>query len=732
MKIRDLAIRKKFILAFSILLIVMLSGACILALLWSQINNYQKVKSDMAEIMMKFDKAQKIEQDFLIFGWKDPDFLNNGKSKFTLDFFTQLDLVEQEIQSKISSDFINDKSLSQDFHSILTSAKSYRSSFDELRKLLLKRGFRDHGLEGEMRTFVHEVQECISAEEKVFAFSLRRHEKDFALRKDMGYVDKLHNTTDEFISFIENAKTEEFPHMINSYKRSTINAIRAYRNHFDKIVQTEIEIGLNERSGQFLELNRYKNQTEPQISLLYSKINSKYQEINQKAFYVVISTFIILLVTIALLVFYLRKTVSKPIIKLDNITKKVLSGDSNVSKELNHQSVDEIGSLYRNFHQMLENLEENLHLIKEKNQSLEKKNTEDLKQNWIINGLSHISDLMKSSQSDLKDFSYKIISEVVKYIDANQGAFFILNDSNDHKEAFMELKGSYAFDRRKYIKKEINKGQGLVGQSWLEGDILYLTEVPTGYVNITSGLGEAPPRSIIIVPLKTENQILGVLEIASFKALEKHEKTFLKELSLRLGAVIESIKMQEKTNYLLKNSQEMTEQLRSQEEEMRQNMEELQATQEEMSRNEKTLHHKINFKNLQIDMMDGLLGKVYEGVLFFDHNFRIISSNNYVLKTLSYSEADLSGNHPDLILKSHIEKEIESLYNDPSFILTGVSERKESKIMDKYGSSYDCRYVLTKVEYNQKIYYSILFNKTEAEFGKKVLKHLFQTKKVNI
>lgn len=705
---------------------MMLVGGIVVGYLWSQVDKYQQVKSDVAETMMRFDNAQKIEQDFLIFGWKEIDFLEDGASKFTQQFFTEIETVEQSLEQKIKSNFINEKELAGDFSSILISINSYKKSFDHLRKLLFTRGFKDHGLEGEMRSYVHNLQNCESAEEKVFAFSLRRHEKDFALRKDMSYTDKLHNTADQFIDFIKSASIEEFPHMTDGYKSKTIEAIKAYKNHFDNIVQTEISIGLNEKSGQFLQLNRNKKETEPRISLLYQKINEQNKALRQTASFVIGLTLLILLLTVFALVYYLRKTVSKPIIKLDNIVKKVLSGDSSAGKGLNHDGKDEIGSLNRNFSLMLDNLRENLKLIKDKNESLEQKAEQDKIRNWTVEGLSHFSDLMKSNNSNLSDFANAIISETVKYINANQGAFFILNEENE--DQYMELKACYAFNKKKYIHKKIEKGEGLIGQTWLEGEYIYMTEVPNSYINITSGLGDAPPKSIMILPLKTDNHIVGVMELASFHEFETHEQALLKELVNRLGNVIESIKMQEKTQNLLQNSQEMTEQLQAQEEEMRQNMEELQATQEEMNRNQKSLNDAISFKDMQLSMMNSLLGKVYEGMLFFNKDYQIVASNDYLIEELQYHENDLIGNHPELIFKTSLKKKIEDLQNDPNFILTGISERHEAKVMDKFSNIFDSRFVITQIENKGEVLHAVLFNKKDAEYGKMVLKHLFQAK----
>jgi PAS domain S-box-containing protein len=126
----------------------------------------------------------------------------------------------------------------------------------------------------------------------------------------------------------------------------------------------------------------------------------------------------------------------------------------------------------------------------------------------------------------------------------------------------------------------------LAGQAWQEGDIVYLTDVPQNYVKITSGLGDANPTSVLIVPLKVNDQIFGVVEIASFSTFQDFEMEFVQKIAESIASTISSVKINAKTQHLLEESQEMTEQMRAQEEEMRQNMEELQATQEEMQRSQ--------------------------------------------------------------------------------------------------------------------------------------------------
>jgi GAF domain-containing protein len=146
------------------------------------------------------------------------------------------------------------------------------------------------------------------------------------------------------------------------------------------------------------------------------------------------------------------------------------------------------------------------------------------------------------------------------------------------------LKGCYAFDRVKFQQKTFEMGEGLLGQVMLEKDTLYMTDLPKNYIQITSGLGKANPDSLLIVPLKNNEQVVGAIEIASFDTIPAYKITFLEKIGESIASAIITARNNQQTASLLEEVQIINEQMRSQEEEMRQNMEMLQETQEELQR----------------------------------------------------------------------------------------------------------------------------------------------------
>jgi methyl-accepting chemotaxis protein len=217
---------------------------------------------------------------------------------------------------------------------------------------------------------------------------------------------------------------------------------------------------------------------------------------------------------------------------------------------------------------------------------------EDEQRNWAAQGVAKFSDILRKSTNDLNELSYSIISNLVKYTNSNQGGIYIIND-NDKDHIYIEMTASYAYDRRKFITRNIEIGEGLIGRCYQEKEKIYLTEVPHDYIKITSGLGEDNPRALLIVPLIYNDVIYGLVEIASFNEYPGYVIEFIERIGESIAATISSSKAHIQTTLLLEQSQQQAEEMSSQEEEMRQNMEELRATQEQSSRREEELQHEV-------------------------------------------------------------------------------------------------------------------------------------------
>ena len=217
----------------------------------------------------------------------------------------------------------------------------------------------------------------------------------------------------------------------------------------------------------------------------------------------------------------------------------------------------------------------------------------EYRRNWTTNGLAKFGDILRKTSGDLSSLADEVIKNLVKFLNANQGGLFIYND-NDKNDTYLELIATYAFERKRVVKKRIAFGTGLVGMVAFEKATVYMTEIPEGYIKVTSGLGDATPTSLLLVPLKHEGEVMGVVELASFNELKDFEIKFVETLGASIAATLATARVNARTEQLLYESRRKSEELQSQEEEMRQNLEEMRATQERAIQHEQHMQHLID------------------------------------------------------------------------------------------------------------------------------------------
>ena len=268
------------------------------------------------------------------------------------------------------------------------------------------------------------------------------------------------------------------------------------------------------------------------------------------------------------------------------------------------------------------------------------------KEKFVTIGITKVGDIIRQFGNDPDQLADEFIKCIVKYTKLNQGGLFLHEEENGN--AYLKLAACYAYDRKKFMNKRIELGEGLVGQCYLEREPIYLTQVPSDYVKITSGLGEAVPRSVYVQPVKTADEIVGVLELASFEELKDFEKQFIERAAENIASAIISSRTTHRIKFLLTESQQQAEEMKAQEEEVRQNMEELQATQEEMERKQVENENRINAVN-------------ESGIASIEFNlFGIIQeANESFLKLMGYTLSEVQGKHHRIFVSneySHSEE----------------------------------------------------------------------------
>ncbi len=248
----------------------------------------------------------------------------------------------------------------------------------------------------------------------------------------------------------------------------------------------------------------------------------------------------------------LTRHISLPLRRVSQLVQKVADGDLSVNLPESDRE-DEIGVLKRTFNQMIANL-----------RYTTQKNDE---QNWLKSNLAEFTQMLQG-QRNLESVSRTILSNLAPLVGASAGVFYVMDSIND--EPVLKLLGSYAYQERKNLANQFRLGEGLVGQCALEKQRILLTGVPSDYIRISSGLGEAPPLNIIVLPIIFEDQVNAVIELAAFAPFKDLHLTFLEQLSEILGVFLNNIASQLQTQQLLAESVALTEELQSQQEELQQ------------------------------------------------------------------------------------------------------------------------------------------------------------------
>ncbi len=556
------------------------------------------------------------------------------------------------------------------------------------------------GIDLDLQRF-QDIIENIKPFEKSYAFLLSNN-GTFVSHPNSKLMGKL--ISDEYPDFNEKFKLVE-------NVRAGINFSFTYKNEN------------NQKDFYVFAPIKVENVTTPwSLAIVVPKkvITSKAKSILYKALFV---SFIGLLL-LTFVIWFIAKNITEPIINVTEILKSLAKGKIDESLIMEVKTKDEVGEMtlalntsIRGLNKKAEfaneigsgNIDHELELISnedELGQSLinmrnsllkarseeEKRKTEDQKRRWTDEGLAKFAEILRQNNDDLNILANEIIKNIVYYLDANQGGLFILNDQEQSTVIF-DLLSAFAFDREKFIKKQVELGEGLVGTCAAEKSTIHLTEIPQDYIQITSGLGNANPNSLLLVPLKMENDILGVIELASFNKFKKHEIEFAEKAAESIASTLKSVRINTRTSQLLEQSQQQAEEMAAQEEEMRQNMEELQATQEESSR--------------KGEEFSGILNGVDQFLLKaeFSLDATLVNANDLFLRKFKYPINEAIGMKIEEFV---VKKDFAKFQKILNTVMTGKTHQKITYLKNKNGNELKLITSFTPVFINEK-FEKILF-----------------------
>ncbi|MEO7299567.1 MAG: HAMP domain-containing protein [Verrucomicrobiota bacterium] len=249
-----------------------------------------------------------------------------------------------------------------------------------------------------------------------------------------------------------------------------------------------------------------------------------------------------------------------------DVATAVTKGD--LTRSIQVDASGEVASLKDNINEMIRNLKDTT--------------IKNDQQDWLKTNLAKFTRMLQG-QKDMLTVGKLILSELAPVVSAQHGVFYIMQqpredglDDIEKNEAHLKLLASYAFRNRKNVGNKFALGEGLIGQAALERERILLTSAPSDYVQITSGLGQARPTNIIVLPVLFEGRVKAVMELSSFEQFSPTHQVFLDQLVESIGIVLNTIEANTRTEDLLKQSQSLAKELQSRQEELQNTNKELQ------------------------------------------------------------------------------------------------------------------------------------------------------------
>ncbi len=564
-------------------------------------------------------ELRKAEKDFLLKETTNLDFYRTRESSLLDTFYTKIDNITALMFDLRKTKLVQQMDIEQELTYLASYFHQYKGHMNSIALEVHKKGFKDYGLIGQMRNEIHQFEEIITkqqnADYKIHMLMLRRHEKDYLLRKDTKYLEKFNQRANKFLTILETNKPSGY--------RILANKLRSYQATFIEVSEKDKVIGLVGNQGHLQDLNIAIKKIESTNRHFKIVVNEHASGKISEAFFTLILLTFILSSFIVFLILRLTRYIIRSIAHLQKYITRLGLGE--LPEKITATKNDEITEMTDSINVLTANLRNtrdfaievgkgNLRtqinvfnnkgdlggaLIEMRNQ-LEKVGKEQKKvaqdrenRAWINEGIADFSELLRSVTDSVEELSSTVLNKLLTHIDALQGAIYILDD--DSEESSYHQKAAVAVNGRKVDKIRINPSEDLLGRAVQLKEIIHLKKIPGDYMKIESALGNIETQGLLIAPLITYNQVVGIIELGTLRKFDSHQVVFVERLAKDLARAVNTVKANIRTKRLLAETQLQASDLQERQEEILLQRTMLQQTNQNLNREKELTAQSIRY-----------------------------------------------------------------------------------------------------------------------------------------
>lgn len=683
------SIWSKFGLMILLLIIIFWLGIWAFHAYHLKMDRLNHIENSLLQFNNNLFKLENSQTEFLQILNTESNFFITGRNA-SIDTFN-LVLIKQEsiLNNLLKIKLLNEKSSQID--SIIGKIKEYKILFENLVYTIRQRGNNSFGIIHNLQTLENNLLEANpiydNSNTYLNATRISLLMNNYMVSRNPENISKITSLINEILFELSYFDYTVYPNI-----DETIKLLDEYSEIAHQLASIDQEI-FNPKTGWI------KKSSQSYISLLlsFSKLSHEFYQGKDKKIkqqrILLICCLTILTILICITVIRLGRTIKMLLHILLKLLGKLSKGlipdsiNSNNSITEFNQIFDQLSIIIKGLKNKLlfvkaieaENVDSSLellgkddelgHTLQNIKENLEKTKAEQEKytqetntRRYINEGLAKFADILRQNNDNLTKLSDELVKELVKYLEAIQGGLFVVDDADPN---WLQLTAIFAFNRKKFVEKRLMIGEGLVGACAKEKKVILLDKVPPDYIAITSGLGDTPPKYLLLTPMLVEEEILGVIEISSLDKFEDYKVEFVEEVAHSIASTITTTRINAKTAELLKKSQQQAAEMAEQEEEMRQNMEELKATQEESARRE--------------EEFEGILHSLNKSLLIIEYDLtgKIIKASDTYLLLLGKTIQNITGKDLHAFTKSEASKELDiTFWND-------IKEGQKKEIIEK-------------------------------------------------